>query len=106
MSSTNRRVFLLSLAAAGPVLAATPAPAPSGPAKLDEKDPQAAALGYVADTTKADGKKFANHRNDQKCGGCQLFLGKAGDTQGLCPIFAGRQVQTAGWCTSWIKKAA
>lgn len=104
MSRTTRRVFLLSLAAAGPVLAA--APAATGPAKLDEKDPQAVALGYVADTTKADGKKFANHRNDQKCGGCQLFQGKAGEAQGPCPIFAGRLVSANGWCSSWIKKAA
>ena len=104
MRSTTRRVFLLSLAAAGPVLAA--APAPSAPAKLDEKDPQAAALGYVADTTKADNKKFANHRNEQKCSNCQLFLGKAGEAQGACPIFAGRQVAANGWCLSWMKKAA
>ena len=104
MSCTTRRVFLLSLAAVGPVLAA--APAAPGPAKLDEKDPQAVALGYVADTSKADAKKFANHRNEQKCSGCQLYQGKAGEAQGACPIFAGRQVAANGWCSSWIKKAA
>ena len=105
MSRTTRRGFLLSLAAAGPVPAATPPAAASAAAKLDEKDPQAAALGYVADTTKAGARKFANHRNEQKCGGCQLFQGMAGEALGACPIFAGRQVAATGWCTSWIKKA-
>ncbi len=104
MSSTNRRVFLLSLAAAGPVLAATPVA--KGPATLDEKDPQAVALGYVSNSAKADGKKFPNHRPDQHCSGCQLFQGKAGESHGACPIFAGRQVAATGWCSSWIKKAA
>ncbi len=106
MRRTTRRVFLWSLAAAGPVLAATPPVAAPAAAKLDEKDAQAAALGYVADTTKADAKKFTNHRNEQKCGGCQLFQGKAGEALGACPIFAGRQVAATGWCASWIKKAA
>jgi hypothetical protein len=108
MGSTTRRVFLLQLAAAGPVLAATPAapPAAAGPAKVDEKDPQAAALGYAADTTKVDAKKYAAHKNDQKCSGCQLYGGKAGDAAGPCPIFAGKQVSANGWCSSYVKKAA
>ena len=107
MASTTRRVFLLQLAAAGPVLAATPAAPPAaGPAKLDEKDPQAAALGYIADTTKADGKKYPAHKNDQKCSACQLYGGKAGDAAGPCPIFAGKQVSANGWCISFVKKPA
>jgi hypothetical protein len=82
-------------------LAATPAPG-----KLDEKDPQAVALGYVSDTAKADSKKYPQHAATQKCGVCALYQGKAGEATGACPIFAGRLVSSGGWCSSWVKKAA
>ena len=74
-------------------------------ALLDEKSPQAAALGYVADTTKADGKKFPKHTAEQSCHNCALFQGKAADTAGGCPLFAGKQVAGKGWCSAWNKKA-
>jgi hypothetical protein len=63
---------MMTLAAGTSALASSAALAQ---AKLDEKDPQAVALGYVADTTKADTKKFPKHSNDQKCSNCQLFQG-------------------------------
>jgi len=103
MSKTNRRIFLMQLAAGGTVLAAAHAQAQA--AKVDEKDPQAVALGYVADTTKADGKKFPKHANDQKCANCALFQGKAGDAAGGCPLFGVKQVAAGGWCSAWAKKA-
>jgi hypothetical protein len=103
MNSTTRRVFLLQMAAVGPVLAAAPA---AGVKPVDEKDPQAAALGYAADSTKVDAKKYPKHANDQKCAGCQLYQGKAGDAAGGCPLFSGKQVAATGWCVSWTKKAA
>ncbi len=102
MSKSNRRIFLMQVAAAGSVLATTQARAQ---AKVDEKDPQAAGLGYVADTTKADTKKYPKHAKDQKCGGCALFQGKAGDAWGGCPLFAGKQVSGNGWCSAYAKKA-
>ena len=102
MNLTNRRVFMMTLAAGTSALAATAALAQ---AKLDEKDPQAVALGYVADTTKADTKKFPKHSNDQKCSNCQLFQGKATDATGGCPLFAGKVVAGPGWCSAWVKKA-
>ncbi len=109
MYKTTRRLFLLQVVAVGPVLAATPAATPpaasAAAAKLDEKDPQAAALGYVADTTKADIKKYPKHANDQKCSGCQLYQGKAGEAAGACPIFAGKLVAANGWCSTFVKKA-
>jgi len=109
MSRTTRRVFLMSIAAAGPLLAGTvtarAAQAAQGAPKLDEKDPVAASLGYVADTAKADAKKYPKHTKDQKCANCVLYQGKAGDAAGNCPIFSGKQVAAAGWCSSWVKKA-
>jgi hypothetical protein len=61
-------------------------------AKVDEKDPQAAALAYAADTTKVDAKKFPKHTNDQKCSNCQLYTGKAKEASGPCSLFAGKHV--------------
>ena len=102
MKLTNRRVFMMTLAAGSSVLAAGAARAQ---AKLDEKDAQAVALGYVADTTKADTKKFPKHTPDQKCSNCQLYQGKAGDATGGCPLFPGKGVAAPGWCSAWVKKA-
>ena len=101
-STSTRRVFMMTLAAAGGVMAAGAARAQ---AKLDEKDPQAVALGYVADTTKADKKKFPKHDAAQSCANCALYQGKAGDAAGNCPLFAGKQVAAKGWCSAWAKKA-
>ena len=103
MMSSNRRVFFMQVAAGGSVLAATAAQAQAP--MLDEKDPQAVALGYAKDTTKVDGKKHAKHKADQKCTNCQLVAGKATDAAGACPLFAGKQVAGNGWCTAWVKKA-
>ena len=103
MSNSNRRVFLMQVAAAGSVLAATRAQAQA--AKVDEKDPQAVALGYVADTAKADIKKFPKHTKDQKCNNCALYQGKATDAAGGCPLFGAKLVAGPGWCSAWAKKA-
>lgn len=102
MSQNSRRTFLLQVAAAGTALAASQAHAQ---AKLDEKDPQAVGLGYVADTKKADAKKYPKHTAEQKCSNCALFQGKAGDAAGGCPLFGTKQVAAAGWCSAWAKKA-
>jgi hypothetical protein len=102
--STTRRVFIARIAAGGTALVALQGHA-QAPAKVDEKDPQASALGYVADTTKADGKKYPKHANDQKCGGCQLYSGKAGEASGPCSLFQGKHVSASGWCSAWVKKA-
>lgn len=101
---TSRRIFIARVAAGGGALLALQAQA-QAPAKVDEKDPQAAALGYVADTNKADGKKYPKHASSQKCGGCQLYSGKAGDASGPCSLFQGKHVSANGWCSAWAKKA-
>jgi len=74
-------------------------------AKVDEKDAQAAALGYSADTAKVDAKKYPKHTKDQKCSNCQLYTGKAADASGPCPLFPGKHVASGGWCSAWAKKA-
>jgi len=102
MSASNRRVFILSLVAGSSVLAASAARAQ---AVVSETDPQAVALGYRADTTKVDTKKFPKHEASQTCGNCQLYQGKPADATGGCPLFAGKVVAKNGWCSAWVKKA-
>jgi hypothetical protein len=103
MQQTTRRTFMMQVAVGGTALAA--AAGAMAQAKVDEKDPQAAALGYAADTTKVDAKKFPKHTNDQKCENCQLYTGKAKEASGPCSLFAGKHVAAAGWCSAWVKKA-
>ncbi len=103
MSQSNRRVFLMQVAASGTALVGLQAQAQA--AKVDEKDAQAVALGYVVDTTKADKKKFPKHAADQRCSNCALYQGKASDAVGGCPLFGTKTVAAGGWCSAWAKKA-
>lgn len=100
---TNRRVFMMqtiSVAGAG-AFATTAAQA----AMVDEKDPQAAGLGYKADATKVDKAKQPKYAAGQLCSNCALYQGKAADAAGGCPLFAGKQVAGKGWCSAYAKKA-
>ena len=105
MKNTTRRIFFMQAAAGVSGLAATQVMAQAAP-MVDEKDPQAAALGYAADSVKVDAKKYPKHAAEQKCSNCQLYAGKATDAGGACPLFAGKQVAAKGWCTAYVKKAA
>jgi hypothetical protein len=98
--NTNRRTFFMTLAASGSVLATSA----HAQAKADEKDPQSVALGYVADATKTDTKKYPKYAAGQVCTNCALYQGKASDAWGGCPLFAGKQVAGKGWCSAWAKK--
>jgi hypothetical protein len=99
MKSTSRRVFMMQVAVGTTAVMASQAMAQ---AKVDEKDPQAVALGYLADTTKVDAKKFPKHAAAQNC---QLYTGKATDANGGCALFAGKLVAGNGWCSAYVKKA-
>ncbi len=100
-SHIPRRVFLMTLAASGTALAT----AAQAQAMVDEKDAQAAALGYVADAKRVDAKKYPKFAASQNCANCALYQGKAADKAAGCPLFAGKQVAGAGWCSAWAKKA-
>jgi len=101
---TSRRTFIQILPLAGG-LALCARTAFADVPNVDPKDPQAAALGYVVDATKADKAKFTKYAAGQACGGCQLYQGKAGDAAGPCALFAGKQVSAKGWCSAYAKKA-
>jgi hypothetical protein len=92
---------MLSAAGAGVALAGRA----QAQAVLDEKDPQAVALGYVADAKRADAKKYPKYAAGQVCSNCALYQGKAADKSAGCPLFGAKQVAGAGWCSAWAKKA-
>jgi len=97
---TTRRPFLMTVSAGTAGLGV----AAFAQAMVDEKSPQAAALGYVADARKADVKKFPHYAAGQICGSCALYQGNAADATGACPLFADQQVSAKGWCSAWVKK--
>ena len=101
---TTRRSFIQIVPLAG-VLALGAGAAFADAPKVDEKDPQAAALGYVADATKANKAKFPKYAAGQVCGGCQLYQGKPTDAAGPCALFAGKQVSSKCSCSAYTKKA-
>lgn len=67
---------------------------------LSETDPQAAALKYKTDATKAAERKDAT----AFCSSCNFYTGKAGDANGPCSVFGGKLVSAKGWCLTWAKK--
>ncbi len=101
---TSRRSFIQILPLAGALALCAKSVLAAEPAVVDPKDPQAAALGYVADATKADKARFTKYAAAQACGSCQLYQGKAGDATGPCPLFAGKVVAAKGWCSAYAKK--
>ena len=105
MTNSNRRIFM-QLVAISATTGATASALAQAPAMVSEKDPAAVGLGYAADTTKVDQKKYPKHAKEQNCANCQLYAGKAKEAAGACPLFAGKQVSANGWCSAWVKKAA
>ena len=99
----HRRKFVIHLSVASGAVYLGPALAQG--ALIAETDPQAVALGYKADTTKVDAKKYPKHEASQTCLNCALYQGKPADAAGACPLFAGKQVAAKGWCSAWVKKA-
>ena len=105
LSRTNRRRFIkLTVAglAAAPVGSALLSGTAAAVETVTEANPQAAALGYKIDATKAP------KRTDPKafCSNCNLYSGKADAPNGPCALFTGNLVSAKGWCTAWLKKQA
>jgi len=104
MKNSTRRVFMMQVAAGSSLIAVGAAQAQGVP-MVNEKDAQPMAMGYAADTTKVDAKKFPKHTAAQKCANCALYTGKADAASGPCGIFPGKAVSANGWCNAYAKKA-
>ena len=101
-----RRSFIKQLTASVGATALLPFAlrAADAPAHVEVTDPTAMALGYVKDTTKADAKKYPQHKPDQTCSGCALYTGKADAADGPCTAFGNKRVTANGWCMAFVKR--
>jgi High potential iron-sulfur protein len=76
-------------------------------------DPNAAALGYVEDATKANVAKFPKYKTDKEknahCWNCMFYQSKdkepSKSTKAPCQILMNKNVASKGWCNSWALKA-
>jgi hypothetical protein len=102
---TTRRQFLSTTLPAATLALLGARSASAQPARLDEKDPQAVAIGYLHDAGKVDAKKHTQWAAGRNCANCQLYQGKASDAWAPCSVVGGKQVNAKGWCIAWIKKA-
>jgi hypothetical protein len=100
----SRRSFIQWIPAAGAALAVPAVHSQSPAPMVDEKDPQAAALGYVADAKRVDKAKFPKYAPPQRCAICQLYQGQSTAESAPCTIFAGKRVAGAGWCSAYVPK--
>ena len=103
---SSRRQFIAMIPAASTALFAGRAVFAADAPMVDEKDAQAAALGYAADATKANKAKSPTYAAGQVCSTCSLYQGKTGDAAGPCPLYPAKQVAAKGWCSAYAKKAA
>ena len=103
--STSRRTFVIQSITGAGALACAALPHAAFAQALTDADPQAVALGYKADGTKTDTKKYPKYAAGQNCASCALFQGKATDATGGCPLFGAKKVASKGWCSAWAKKA-
>lgn len=97
---TRRRVAI-HLIGAGAALAGLPVCAV--PARVDEADETAVALGYRHDTAQVDARKFAQHSVDQRCVGCSFWQGQANEAWAGCSMFGRKHIAAGGWCAAWRK---
>lgn len=102
---TTRRKFLSTTVPVATLALLGARTATAQPARLDEKDPQAVAIGYLHDATKVDAKKHTQWAAGRICANCQLYQAKASDAWGPCGVVGGKLVAAKGWCIAWVKKA-
>jgi High potential iron-sulfur protein len=77
----------------------------AGPAKVDEKDSTAKALGYISDANRVDRAASPTYQAGASCSTCSWYQGKPGDPAGgPCTFFPGKNVDANGWCRMWNKK--
>ena len=108
IDQSRRRFLLTTGAGAGAALAITVLPALARADDLPhlaESDATAQALGYVEDTTKADDKKYPNHKATQDCANCNFWQGGGGE-YGPCQLFPGKAVHNKCWCSAHAEKKA
>lgn len=102
---TTRRAFLLATLPVAALAAVAARTASAQPARLQESDAAAVALGYKHDAANVDAAKYPTFAVGRNCANCQLYQAKAGEAWGACGAVGGKLVNAKGWCVAWVKKA-
>lgn len=102
---TDRRTTLKALAAATGSLAGTlpgisPAAEPGERTLLQETEPSAKAIGYIANAAKVDVQANPGYKRGQSCTTC-AFVELTSARQRGCSLVPGRLVMAVGWCKLW-----
>jgi len=101
---TTRRKFVFTALPAIAALAVT-REGFAQPARVEESDPAAVALGYKHDATKVDAAKHSSFQAGRICANCNLYQAKGSEPWAPCPALGGKLVNAKGWCAAWVKKA-
>ena len=83
MQNSRRQFMILSAAGAATLALNSKVQAQ---AMVAPTDPQAVALGYVADASKVDKAKYPKFVAGSHCGNCALYQGAAGSAAGACAL--------------------
>ncbi len=102
--ATRRRFVLNTVSSAAVLMAATPLGA-AEPARLEETDPIAVALGYKNVAALVDVQRFPTYVDGHDCKGCKLFQAAGGEQWAPCGVVPGKLVNAGGWCAAWVKRA-
>jgi hypothetical protein len=102
MKNSRRQFIFLSTTAATALLFNSKVQAQT---MVSLSDPEATALGFVLDASKANKAKFPQYAAGQQCGSCVLYQGAAGSADGPCGLFPGKHVPSNGWCSGYTKKS-
>ncbi len=104
MTSMTRRIVVFRTLASACAVLVSPIAARAAPARVEESDETAQALGYKHDTTKVDKARYPKHTAEQRCSNCSFWQGSASDEWGGCAMFGRKQIAAGGWCNAWAKK--
>ena len=100
----DRRKFLQNTAFALAGATAVGSRAFAQPARIEESDAAAQALGYRHDAAKVDKARFPKYAAGQTCANCSLYQGKPTEAWAPCAIVGGKLVAAKGWCNVWNKR--
>ncbi|MFO1502585.1 MAG: high-potential iron-sulfur protein [Steroidobacteraceae bacterium] len=97
----SRRAVLSGIGLLATLIAPRRAPAAIKPGPLlDEKEPAARNIGYVANAREVDLKANPGYKRSQTCATC-AFIAFGTARQRACSLVGNRLVESAGWCKVW-----
>jgi len=100
MKLIPRRAMLLALGLVATLGGTRRAAAAAVASLLEENEPAAKAIGYVANARMVDEKANPGYKRSQTCATC-AFIKFGTGRQRACSVVADRLVESAGWCKLW-----